>query len=390
MSVSIATLWIGPGEYPTYSASGYSFGSAGAIPQIGIRSDYQRAGESKLAPTNEHRIVTLHGHFSGINLNAIQTKIAALRAALSKEGQVLYFHDGTLARINNEAVVVDSVDIPVQWGQYHSDYTVQLSYWPLNDVHKAPATVSYGSYVFCTDGGTKPIPVIGREERVERQSPDADRESTRVTVTLSSFFEEGSISANNVAFAALEAALATDGLTLVYGSFSQTGVKVVGGPTHHEDTLQRRLYFTIQFMYVTSALGNGVIKKSSMRSVTRITQRYVPHYVPYIDAARVQILGRGGQKITATGYIIADTLADAETAAQIEIAAQFPTVNTPAELVYAYGATYSGVEDPSSNVKRDVMQKRVDWNVERFFGGAPDVNGAATWPLYGGLYGTGL
>lgn len=385
--VSSAILWIGPTDYTASGIGGYTFNP---LPQCGIRSDYQRPGESKLAPTNERRMVTLKGHFTGANLNAIQGKIATLRTALAKEGQVLYYYDGSTVRINNELVVVDSVDIPVQWGQYHTDYTIQMSYLPLSDVHKAPATVSYGTYIFCTANGTKPIPTIGREERIERQSPDADRESTRVTVTLSSFFEEGSITDNNTAFAALQTALATDGLTLVYGSFSQSGVKVIGGPTHHEDTLQRRLYFTIQFQYVTSALGNGVIKKSSMRSVTRITQRYVPHYVPYRDAATVQILGRGGQKITASGYIIADTLADAITAAQIEIAAQFPTVNTPAELVYAYGATYNGVEDPSSNVKSDSMGKRVDWNVERFYGGAPDSSGNPTWPLYGGLYGTGL
>ena len=340
-----------------------------------------RAGESKLAPTNKRRIVTLHGHFSGANLNAIQTKIATLRTALSKEGQVLYFYDGTTVRINNEKVVVDSFDIPVQWGQYHSDYTAQLSYWPLDDVHKAPAIVSYGSFVFCniTDKVAQPMPLLGRDLKVERQSPDADRESARVTLTLSGFFEEGSISANQTKLAALNTALATDGLTLIYGSFSQS-VKVLGW-THHEDTLERRIGYVVQFQYIETAQANGIIKLSSMRTVSRVTQRYVAHLVPYLDYSSVQILGRGGQKISATGYVICDTLADAQIAAQIEIAKQFPVVATPANLVYAYGATYTGVEDPSSNVKESADQKRCDWSIERFFG---------TPGLYGGLYGTGL
>ena len=379
MSLSTAVLWLGPSDYASqHASSGYALVP---VPQVGVRSDYQRAGESKLAPTNERRIVTLHGHFSGANLNAIQTKIATLRTALSKEGQVLYFYDGSAIRINNEPVVVDSVDIPVQWGQYHSDYTVQLSYWPLDDVHKAPAIVSYGTFVFCniTDSIAKPMPLLGRELKVERQSPDANRESARVTLTLSGFFEEGSMSANQTKLAALNTALVTDDLTLVYGSFSQS-VKVLGW-THHEDTLQRRIGYVVTFMYVETAQADGIIKLSSMRRVTRVTQRYVPHFVPYLDYATVQVLGRGGQKISATGYVICDTLADARIAAQVEIAKQFPVVNTPAELVYAYGLTYAGVEDPSSTVTEYADQKRVDWNVERFYG---------TPGLSGGLYGTGL
>jgi hypothetical protein len=379
MSISTAVLWLGPSDWSSqHASSGYGFLP---VPQVGCRDDYQRAGESKLAPTNKHRIVTLHGHFSGANLNAIQTKIAALRTALSKEGQVLYFHDGTAIRINNEEVVVDNVDIPVQWGQYRSDYTVQLSYWPLDDVHKAPAVVSYGTFVFCniTDKIAQPMPLLGRELKVERQTPDADRESARVTLTLSGFFDEGSMSANQTKLAALNTALVTDGLTLIYGSFSQS-VKVLGW-THHEDTLQRRIGYVVQFQYTETAKANGVVKMSSMRRITRVTQRHVEHLVPYVDYASVQVLGRGGQKITATGYIIADTLADARIAAQIEIDAQFPVVATPAELVYAYGATYAGVEDQSSNVVEYADQKRCDWQIERFYG---------TPGLSGGLYGTGL
>ena len=187
------------------------------------------------------------------------------------------------------------------------------------------------------------------------------------------------MSANQTKLAALNTALVTDDLTLVYGSFSQS-VKVLGW-THHEDTLQRRIGYVVTFMYVETAQADGIIKLSSMRRVTRVTQRYVPHFVPYLDYATVQVLGRGGQKISATGYVICDTLADARIAAQVEIAKQFPVVNTPAELVYAYGLTYAGVEDPSSTVTEYADQKRVDWNVERFYG---------TPGLSGGLYGTGL
>jgi hypothetical protein len=323
-----------------------------------------RAGDSHLAPTNARRIVTLKGYLAGANLNAIQTKIATLRTALSKEGQVLYFHDGSAVRINNE-VSIDSVDIPVQWGQYVSDYTIGLSYFPLDDVHKAPAVVSYGTYVFCDLGANigKPIPLISQEYKVERQSPDADRESARVTVTLSGFFEEGSISANQTKLAALQTALATDGGTLVYGNFSQT-VKVLGF-NQHEDTLQRRIGYTVQFMYVTTARSNGVIKMSSQWRTSRVTQRYVPHLVPFVSYASVQLLCLGPQKIHLTGYVIADSSANASIAAQLEIA-KFPS---------------GGIEDPSSNVTEVPDQKRVDFSVEMFY---------PTPALAGGLYGANL
>ena len=376
MAVSVALLWIGPGDYSTWVSSGYMFTP---VPQVGQRDDFARAGESKLAATNKRRVVTLHGHLTGSSLNAIQTKVAALRAAMSKEEQTFYYYDGTSVQINNVKVAIESVDIPLQWGQYHTDYTVVLSYWPLDDVHKAPAVVSYGSYVFCNLNDNKPMPIIGRELKVERQSPDADRESARVVLTMSSFIEEGSITANLAKFALMNTALATDNLTLVYGSFSQT-VKVLGW-THHEDTLQRRIGYAIQFQYIETARANGVIKLSSMRRVTRVTQRYVAHLVPFIDFASVQTLGRGGQKISATGYVICDTLADARIAAQVEIANQFPSVATPPELVAEYGAMYTGVEDQNSIVTEYADQHRCDWSIDRFYG-IP--------ALVGGLYGTGL
>jgi hypothetical protein len=399
MASSVAVLWIGPTSYQSYAGQGYTFGP---IPQVGQRDDFQRGGESKLAATNSRRVITLHGHFTGANLNAIQAKVAAMRVALKKEEQVLYYHDGTSAQINNEKVVVESIDIPLQWGQYHTDYTIVLSYIPLDDVHKAQAIVSYGAFVFCdlTSNITKPMPVIGREMKVERQSPDAVPESSRVTLTLSGFFEEGTITANLAKIAALQAALAVDSGTLVYGSFSQS-VKVLGF-RQYEDTLQRRIGYTIQFMYTETARDNGIIKLSSMRRVSRVTQRYVAHLVPFLDWASVQLLGRGAQKIAATGYVICDSIADARMAAQLEIAAQFPVVNTPPNLVETYGATYSGVEDPSSNVSENAEQCRVDWSVERFYS-APSLAGAAmnyarmsdgTYipvnNIIHGLYGTGL
>ena len=394
MSTSAAILWLGPTSYPT--AGGYTFGP---VPQVGQRDEFTRAGESKMAPTNKRRVVTLHGHFTGANLNAIQTKVASLRAALSKEGQVLYFYDGTTVRISNELVTVDNIDIPVQWGQYHTDYTITLSYYPLDDVHKALGLVSYGNFVFCADNSSQPTPIIGREIKVERQSPDAAMESARVILTISGFFEEGSLSGNQTKIAALIAELEADrtgsgpGIgTLTYpglmGATNTQTVKVVGF-NQHEDSLQRRIGYSVQFQYVDSVIANGVVKLSSMRRVSRVTQRYVAHLVPFIDYASVQLLGRGPQKISATGYVICNTFANAQIAADIEIAAQFPVVSTPPELVAVYGSTYQGVEDPNSNVTPYASQCRVDWSVERFFG-VPALVGGGLPTAMGGLYGTGL
>jgi hypothetical protein len=372
---SIATLWIGPGTYSEYTASGYDFSE---IPQVGQRDAFAREGATKLAPTNKQRTVTLHGKLAGRNLHDIQTKVAALRSALSKENQNLYYHDGVSTVINNELVSVESIDIPVEWGQYESDYTVVLSYWPLDDVHNAPAAVSYGSYKFCELNGSDPIPTIHRESKVERQSADAVRESSRVIVTLSSFFEKGSIAGNLAALAALEAALATDGGTLVYGTgFSQT-VKVTGW-SHDPDTLQKRVHYTVQFMYVTTALANGFVKLSSMRRVSRVNQRYAAHLVPFANYASTQLLGLGPQKIHVSGYVICQAttltaMANARIAAWLEINSQLPVggIEEPSSTITEYPGVPSGTSPD---------QGRVDWSIENYYG-TPVLDGAVN-ALYG-------
>ena len=372
MATSVATL-----RYGTYAFT--------PIPQVGTRNDWEPLGENKLGPANRRKVVTLKGYFTGVNLYDVQTKVALLDAALKKEEQTLYFSDGTGVRINAPARVL-SFEMATEWGQYQADYTITLSYIPLDDVHTALAVVSYGTFVF-SDLSTninKPQPAIGRDVKIERQSPDATRESQRVTISLVGFFEEGSISANLAKLAALNTALQTDGQTLTYGDLTQT-VKVESW-SHSPDTLSRRIGYVIHFMYTEGFSTGNIIKLSSSRRVTRVTQRYAAHLVPFTNYATVQLLGKGAQKIQATGYCIGKTLAYAQAAAQAEIASMFPVVATPAELVglptdNPLGVTYAGIEDPGSQITEKPKEFRVDWSIEKFY---------AAPALSGGLYGSGV
>lgn len=363
MATSVATL-----KYGDYTFT--------PVPQVGVRSNFARSGENQTGPANRSKVVTLVGRLKGTSLHDIETKIKALEDALKQDRLTLSWHDGTTQRINDVASVL-SLDIPAEWNEYQAKYTVTLQYWPLDEVFKAPATVSYNNFTFCELNGNAPIPIFGRETTVDYDSADSTtRNCDRITVSLSGFFDEGSISANLTKLAALEAALGSNAV-LTYGDFVQT-VKVTRW-SHSPDLMDRRVGYSISFTYESNIGDNGVKKLVSSRRVSRITQRSAFHYIPFFDYAGTQLIGKGGQQIQATGYVIAESMAEARTAAQAEIEAQFPEAATPEDIVYLYGATYHGVELQSSEVTEKEDENRVDWSVTRFY---------PTPVLSGGIYGS--
>ncbi|MCW8133127.1 MAG: hypothetical protein KIS92_22470 [Planctomycetota bacterium] len=321
------------------------------VPQIGIRSNFNRGGESKTGPAAREKIVTLRGRLKGNDLNAIETKVAALEVALGKEEQVLYFKDGVTERINAVAHVL-SFEMPEEWGQYERHYSITLQYIPLDDVHKAPALVSYGSLVICALNEDKPMPIFGREFSVERETPDSDRGTTRVQVSLTGFIEEGSITANLTLLNTYITAFQTDGGLLKFGNFEQT--VNVEKFSHQPDTMTRRVAWSAVFSYSVGAGGPyaGVKKMSSSRRISRVNQRIARHFIPFIDHASVQVLGEGAQSIQATGFVVADTMANARAAAFAELEAQFPV---------------GGYEESNSEVTEKESEARVEWSVSRFY-----------------------
>jgi hypothetical protein len=301
-------------------------------------------GENKTGPGNRERAMTLVGKVRGNNLNEVQTKVAALEAAFALDRQLLYWHDGATLRINNVESYPLTVEFSPEWGQYEAHYNITLFYYPLDDGNTAPFLVKYRGFTF------DPIPIFGREFNVERESPDSARQSDRVNVSLSGFFEEGSLSGNLTELNALIAELALDG-QLDYGAFSQT-VKV-NRFSHAPDVMDRRVSYAINFSYEQNLSGGGTVKKmSSQRRITRRNQRSAFHFVPFLDHASGQLLGETGQTITATGFVVATSMADARAAALTEINAQFPG---------------GGVELTSSEITEKYNENRVEWSVSRFY-----------------------
>jgi len=349
MGTSVATL--------TYGA--YTFNP---IPQVGWKDAIQRTGQVGTGPGILQRTVTLVGKVTGNDLNAVQTKFHALRAALEIDGGTLVFNDGTSTRINAVAHVT-AFDTPTEWGQYEQTYTVTLNLVPLSITRVAPIEVSYGTFKFATNAANNPWPTIARDFTVERETPDGTRGVTRAKVTLTGWFEAGSISANLTQQADLIAALATDGLTLTYGSWNQACK--VDSWNVPDDNLDRICRYTVVFSYNvgTGGPGDGVTKFSSSREISRVVNRNRKHFVPFRNHATVQNLLEDAQTITATGFAIADTLDHAKTAAIDELALMLPA---------------GGYEESGSTIRETAREFRVDWNVTVFY---------AVPVLRGGVYG---
>lgn len=349
MGTSVATL-----TYGTYSFS--------PIPQVGWKDDTQRTGKFGTGPGVLQRTVTLVGRVTGNDLNAVQTKFHALRAALEKDDQTLVYNDGTSTRINAVGHVT-SFDTPTEWGQYEQTYTITLTMVPLSVTRVSPIEVSYGSFKFATSAANNPWPTIARDFTVERDTPDGTRGITRAKVTLTGWFEEGSQAAAEIKIAALLAAVATDDLTLTYGTWSQAcKFETLNIP---EDILDRVVPYTVVFTYNvgTAGAGTGVTKFSSSREISRVVNRNRKRFVPFQNHATVQNLLESSQMITATGFAIADTLAHARSAAVDELALMLPS---------------GGYEEEGSTIRETPREFRVDWNVSHFY---------ASPVLRGGVYG---
>jgi len=340
MGKSVATL-----KYGTYTFD--------PVPQIGVRDSVRRLGESGMGPGSVTRTITLKGKLLGANLNAIQERVWALKAALSNHGATLYWKDGQTVRINAVAQPM-AVDIPEDWGQYEAEYNISFQSIPLDETHTAPFAVSYGGYNF------DPIPVMGRDISAVRNAGGAFQ-SSRVEVTLQGFIDKGSLAANLTELTNLQTALSNDD-TLTYGPFTQTcRFTRFSYPPDVGDT---RIYWTLVLEYDSDLSTGGVKQMSSTRSISRVVERTAWHFVPYRNGSSVQTLGQSDQDIVANGFVVAATMAEARAAAATELEAQFPA---------------GGYELTSSRITEDAEQKRVEWNITRRYT-APALTGG----VYGG------
>lgn len=319
-------------KYGTYEFS--------PTPQIGSRISVARVGASQTGPGTIERIVTVRGILEAENGTSIQDLHDAMLAAMAKDRQTLYWarRDGSKIWINQTAHVQD-FDLNLDWNEYQAQYTITFRYLPLNETHNAPFSASYNGYTF------DPIPAMGREFSAVRDSEAGPRRSTSVRLTLDGFIAEGS-HANNVAeLNALAAALSEDDV-LTYGSLI-TNVRVERF-SHPPDILDRRVPYAVVFAYETDIGGDGVKKLQSTRRISRVTQRSAWGFSPFIDGSLAQTLGETDQQITAVGFVIAETMAEARAACVAELDTMIPP---------------NGIEIEGSSITEDPNEIKVEWNV---------------------------
>lgn len=312
------------------------------IPQIGIKDNPNRLGEDGMGVANNERIVTLRGTLFGANLNAVQTKVAALQAAVYLEGKTLLWNDGTTTRINKTAQPMD-LSFPEEWGQYEANYTLSFKYYPLGETHWAPFAVTLGGYTF------SPIPVMGKEYNPQKDEETGEITSTKVDLSLNGIIDKGSLSANTAEWNLMKAAL-VDGAVLTYGGIAQT-VRI--GKYNFPATLGNgRLAYSLSFDYDEGVSGDGVIKKSVSRQISS-SQRVAVNKEPFVNGATLQLVGGNEQIVTTNGFVVASTIAAARTAALVEIDAQLPT--TPDSVI------------KENQITEKISAKRVEWSVTKVY-----------------------
>lgn len=312
------------------------------IPQIGVKDTPNRLGEDGMGVANNERTVTLRGYLFGANLNEVETKIAALTAAYYKEGQTLYWNDGSSTRINNTAQPMD-IDIPADWRQYEVRYTITFRYYPLGETHWAPFAVTLGTYTF------NPIPVMGKEYEPQKDENTDEASSTKVNVALNGIIDKGSLAANVAEWNLMKAQL-YDGVLLTYGGIAQT-MRI--GRYQFPATLGNgRLAYSLSFDYDDGVAGDGVIKKAVRREITS-SQRIAVNRTPFVNGAKLQKVGGNEQLISTTGYVIGTTIALARTAAEALIDEQFPV---DADSVIT-----------ENRITEIISAMRVEWSVSKIY-----------------------
>ena len=353
---SVATV-----KYGTYTFS--------PVPQIGIRASNARLGEMKFGPATQECVITLSGYLFGATHAEVATAVMALRVAMAQGGKAFYWHDGTTEQINLACQPIAG-DIPEDWWQYEARYTITIQYYPGDEWNSAHGqAVSYNGYSF------DPIPILGRDYSPQRDNARDTRRGSAMQITLQGFIQKGSWAANYTSWNLLQTACATDG-TLTYGVFVQA-VRVVK-LSQPADIGDIRLSFSLVLEYDLDLGAGGIIKMESHRTVISEERDAVDH-VPFFDDGQVQIVGRSAQRITASGYIIADTMAHAQAAAYTEIEAQFPGTYTKDETTTDCVEPTRQIEESSTSSSESSKKEfKVSWNVERIY---------PTPLLVGGVYG---
>lgn len=189
----------------TLTYGSYDFVASGPTPQVGIETSYERPNDG---PAYVVRRVRVSGYFANYNdFAANQGAVDALRTALKQDNSTLVFHDGTHSIINATARVV-SHNVPVEWGQYLANYEIEFEYRALDVTHNISLTSTLGAETL------SPPPSFGREY-------ENDGAVMKCKVTITGFFAEGSITANQTKIDALRDLVKAAGTTaLVYDGVS--------------------------------------------------------------------------------------------------------------------------------------------------------------------------
>ena len=187
----------------------YNFVSSGPTPQVGIETRYERPDSGGAAYAI--KTVRVVGYFSEFNsYEDNQAAVEALRTALEQDNQTLAFNPGSGSVINDIAKVV-SFTAPPEWGQYLANYEVVFEYTDtISIIHNISLTSTLGGV------SLDPPPNFGRQ--YENHSA-----VMRCKVTISGYFDAGTIAANQTLINALRDVVDnTGGVALVYDGVSAT------------------------------------------------------------------------------------------------------------------------------------------------------------------------
>ena len=175
----------------------------------------------------------------------------ALRTVLETDNLTLVFHDGSNSIINDTVRVV-SYNLPTEWGQYHVNYEVVFEYKVLKPTYTISLTTTLGGVAL------SPHPSLGRE--YENQAA-----VMRCKVTLSGFFDEGTIALNQAQVDAIRDLVDNAGVTaLVYDGVTENVRNItISAPTAWAEDI---LPYTITCEFDT--LRTGVVTSASLGGYT--------------------------------------------------------------------------------------------------------------------------
>lgn len=336
---SVATITINS------AAGSYSFGDHGAMPLVTRRIEHQRSSGQGFCTRQVS--FSLNGYFSGNSHADIVAKYQTLCDMLKCNDATVTYNDGSGVILSNQIMYVDAYNEPTDWKQFSGDYEISMHYFETyTTTSNLGVTASYNGFAFPV------VPAWGHSQNPVRQDFNAANVtpggvglgSVRHVTLVGRLLSSGNANLNSQ-IEGLNAACQSDG-TLNYGAWSQN-VKILSceiSPSFIRDFAD----YTIQCAYNTSL----IYKFDCSMSIQRVHQNPIIKFNLFCDNVSIQTFGNSGQNIDYNYTIQADSVADARTYLQTEVA------NT---------IIAGGIEIPGGSETPDFMNNSVSLRFTKFY-----------------------